>query len=170
MSEELKHMGTPEQARAALIEKARAWRALRQPVMGTAKQIKEIEAADNEGRFQLANAALLWLWHAENATPTPEGGGEELAARLLRTTEAMASLCTAPQDLWNEHSNACLEAARLLSSPRVEEAIPFNMTDLAQLQQVREELRNRWRASAWQLLCRTLDDLEARAALSLQVG
>lgn len=49
------------------------------------------------------------------------GGGEELIARLLRTTEAMASLCTAPQDLWNEHSNACLEAARLLSSPRVEE-------------------------------------------------
>lgn len=43
------------------------------------------------------------------------------------------------------------------------EAIPFDKTDLAQLQQVREELRNRWRASAWQLLCRTIDDLEARS-------
>lgn len=60
--------------------------------------------------------------------PTPEGqgGGEELAARLLRTTEAMASLCAAPQDLWNEHSNACLEAARLLSSPRVEGLEPVS--------------------------------------------
>lgn len=63
------------------------------------------------------------------------------------------------------------EAARLLSSPRVEgETIPFDKTDLAQLQQVREELRNRWRASAWQLLCRTIDDLESRATLSPQGG
>lgn len=95
---------------------------------------------------------------------SPIAGGGETEALIKR--------------LWVLHrsgvvSNATLEVIfgtcanaleSLLSSPRVErETIPFDKTDLAQLQQVREELRNRWRASAWKLLCATIDDLEARA-------
>jgi hypothetical protein len=59
-------MGTPEAAKAALVEKARVWRAYRQPIIGTRKSIREIDAREGEARFQLANAALLWLWHEEN--------------------------------------------------------------------------------------------------------
>lgn len=59
-------MGTPEAAKAALIDKARQWRELRQPRMDTASGHRKIEAREHECRFQLANAALLWLWHEEN--------------------------------------------------------------------------------------------------------
>lgn len=61
-----KLMGTQEQAYDNLVEKTRDWRALRQPVMGTPKELRERDAAEREARFQLANAALLWLWHEEN--------------------------------------------------------------------------------------------------------
>lgn len=56
-----KIMGTPEAAREALILQARNWRKLRQPIIGTAKEIRRIEVAEREARFCLANAALLWL-------------------------------------------------------------------------------------------------------------
>lgn len=59
-------MGDPADARAALIEKSRAWRQLRQPSMDTAAGHRKTEAREHEARFQLANAALLWLWHEEN--------------------------------------------------------------------------------------------------------
>jgi len=39
---------------------------------------------------------------------------ETLQDRLRRTTEAMASSASVQMDLWNEHSNACLEAADAL--------------------------------------------------------
>lgn len=65
-AEDRKYMGTPEEAKAALIEKAKAWRALRQPMMGTRKEIRDTEIKEHEARFQLANAALHWLWHEEN--------------------------------------------------------------------------------------------------------
>lgn len=58
-------MGTHEQARLALFTKAAAWRAFRQPIIGTAARIRENDIAEREARFQLANAALLWLWHEE---------------------------------------------------------------------------------------------------------
>jgi len=61
-------------------------------------------------------------------------------------------------------ARALLSTSTALREMR-EKVIPFDATDLAQLQQVREELRNRWRASAWKLLCRVLDDLESRAAI-----
>ena len=59
-------MGTPEAAKARLIEKARAWREYRQPLIATAKEHKKHAALEREAKFQLANAALLWLWHEEN--------------------------------------------------------------------------------------------------------
>ena len=59
-------MGTPERAYAALMEKAREWRKLRQPMMATAKELRERDKREHQVRFELANAALLWLWHEEN--------------------------------------------------------------------------------------------------------
>lgn len=65
-ADDRKYMGTPAAARQALMDKARTWRALRQPVMGTRAQIKKLDAREHEARIQLAHAALLWLWHEEN--------------------------------------------------------------------------------------------------------
>ena len=59
-------MGTPEAAEADLIAKAREWRELRQPRMATSAEHKRIDILERECKFQLANAALLWLWHQEN--------------------------------------------------------------------------------------------------------
>ncbi|RUV65809.1 hypothetical protein EOA64_00235 [Mesorhizobium sp. M1A.F.Ca.IN.022.02.1.1] len=59
-------MGTPEAARLALVAKAQAWRELRQPLIATRAEHKRIEQQEHEARFQLANAALLWLWHEED--------------------------------------------------------------------------------------------------------
>jgi len=36
---------------------------------------------------------------------------DDIKVKLRASTEAMASQCTAPTELWNEHSNAVLEAA-----------------------------------------------------------
>lgn len=66
IAQDRKYMGTKEDARLALVEKTTAWRALRQPIMGSARIVKDIERREHEARFQLANAALLWLWHEEN--------------------------------------------------------------------------------------------------------
>ena len=60
-------MGTPEAAKAALLKLTREWRDLRQPLVGSGAAQKRRELLDREVRFQLANAALLWLWHEENA-------------------------------------------------------------------------------------------------------
>ena len=62
-------MGNPEAAEQALIALAREWRELRQPSIATAKQHKEDDRREYQIRFELANAALLWLWHKENSTP-----------------------------------------------------------------------------------------------------
>lgn len=59
-------MGTPEAAHEALVAKAREWRELRQPLMATSAVLKKRDAREHDVRFQLANAALLWLWHEEN--------------------------------------------------------------------------------------------------------
>jgi hypothetical protein len=61
-------MGTQQDAKADLIAKTKAWRELRQPSMDTAAGHRKTEAAEHEVRFQLANAALHWLWHEENPT------------------------------------------------------------------------------------------------------
>lgn len=61
-----KFMGTAEDAKQALIEKARLWREYRQPLIATSKEHKRRDVMEHEARFQLANAALLWLWHEEN--------------------------------------------------------------------------------------------------------
>ncbi len=60
------YMGTPEEARQDLIEKARAYRLLRQPRMAPAAEHRKTEAAEREARFQLAGAAVHWLWHEEH--------------------------------------------------------------------------------------------------------
>lgn len=73
-AEDRSYMGTPEDAKASLIEKSKAWRELRQPRMDTRAGHRKIEAQEHEARFQLANAALLWLWHEEHPSPDiPEG-------------------------------------------------------------------------------------------------
>lgn len=59
------YMGTAEEARSNLIEKTRAWRALRQPLMAPRAVHKARDAVEREACFQLANAATLWLWHEE---------------------------------------------------------------------------------------------------------
>jgi hypothetical protein len=66
IEDDRQYMGTPEAAKAALIEKSRAWRQLRQPSMATAAGHRKTQAKEHEVRFQLANAALLWLWHEEH--------------------------------------------------------------------------------------------------------
>lgn len=65
-AEDRKYMGTPEEAKTALILKAHAWRELRQPRIDTAAGHRRIEAREREAQFQLANATLLWLWHEEH--------------------------------------------------------------------------------------------------------
>lgn len=65
-------MGTPEAAKAALIEVCRKWRELRQPSIDTAKGHRERDAVERETRFQVANTALLWLWHEENPALTDD--------------------------------------------------------------------------------------------------
>jgi len=42
----------------------------------------------------------------------------DIVERLVTTTEAMANLCSAPMDLWNEHSNAALKAAATIAALR----------------------------------------------------
>jgi hypothetical protein len=59
-------MGTPREAHLDLIEKARAWRDLRQPLIATAKLQRERDQLERRARLELANAALLWLWHQED--------------------------------------------------------------------------------------------------------
>lgn len=64
-AEDASCMGTPEEARQALIDMGRRWRELRQPLIASAAQHKKRDAMEREARFQLANAALHWLWHEE---------------------------------------------------------------------------------------------------------
>lgn len=62
-------MGTRDEAYAALIAKARKWRELRQPIIADRRELREIDREERQVRFELANAALLWLWHEENTPP-----------------------------------------------------------------------------------------------------
>ena len=59
-------MGTPEAARDALMTKAREWREIRQPTMATRKELNARDRREHQVRFELANVALLWLWHEEH--------------------------------------------------------------------------------------------------------
>jgi hypothetical protein len=63
------YMGTADDAKAALIDKSRVWRDLRQPRIDTPRGHRKVELQEQEARFQLANAAMLWLWHEENPGP-----------------------------------------------------------------------------------------------------
>jgi hypothetical protein len=73
LEDDRQYMGTAEDAKTALIEKSRAWRQLRQPSMDTSAGHRKTEAKEHEARFQLANAALLWLWHEEHPLSPQEG-------------------------------------------------------------------------------------------------
>lgn len=59
-------MGSLGEAEEALKAKTAAWRKLRQPIMGTAAALRENDKLEHQARFELANAAVLWLWHQEN--------------------------------------------------------------------------------------------------------
>lgn len=59
-------MGTLAAAEVDLEAKAKRWREFRQPSIDTKEGHRERESQEREARFQLANAALLWLWHREN--------------------------------------------------------------------------------------------------------
>lgn len=67
--EDRQFMGSPADATADLIAKAREWRQLRQPVMADRKTREKLDLSERKVRFELANAALLWLWHQENPAP-----------------------------------------------------------------------------------------------------
>jgi hypothetical protein len=60
-------MGNAEEARSALLAKAREWCELRQPMMATAKELRERDQREHQVRFELANAAALWAWHEEHS-------------------------------------------------------------------------------------------------------
>lgn len=66
-AEDRKIMGTREDAKASLILKAQEWRELRQPTIGTSKELRDRDQRERQVRFELANAALHWLWHQEHA-------------------------------------------------------------------------------------------------------
>lgn len=67
------NMGSPLAAAEKLAELARRWREMRQPSIATAAEHKKQHALEHEVRFQLANAALMWLWHRENPASRPGG-------------------------------------------------------------------------------------------------
>jgi hypothetical protein len=80
-------MGSAISAKAALIAKATEWRKLRQPIMGNPKQLRDQEIAEREARFQLANTALIWLWHEEATLAEKEGTADEVE-RVARAVYA----------------------------------------------------------------------------------
>lgn len=61
-----RYMGSPEDAKSALMDKAREWKELRQPLIASATEQRKRTVRDQQVRFELANAALLWLWHEEH--------------------------------------------------------------------------------------------------------
>jgi len=63
------NMGTMAEAQTAFLAAVDSWIALRQPMMGTAKSLRKVQALETEARFQLANASALLAWHMrqENA-------------------------------------------------------------------------------------------------------
>lgn len=65
------YMGTAVDAKTALLEKTRAWRETRQPSMATSAEHRKSETLERQLRFELANAALLWLWHEEHPAAAP---------------------------------------------------------------------------------------------------
>jgi len=81
-AEDRKLIGTPEDAEAKLIDLSRRWRKMRQPMMGTAKEIRSAESLEREIRFQLANAALGWLWHQENPDVSDVPSRPEIAPAI----------------------------------------------------------------------------------------
>lgn len=68
------NMGASKAAADELAKRAAVWRNYRQPVMGTAAQLKKAEGLEREALFRLGNAALHWLWHRENAPHQPSQG------------------------------------------------------------------------------------------------
>lgn len=64
-------MGTMQEAEAVLAAKTHAWRELRQPSMDTRTGHRKRETAEQEARFQLANAAVMWLWHRDHLSQKP---------------------------------------------------------------------------------------------------
>ena len=63
-------MDTPQAADAELARLSAEYRDLRKPFMGSAKAIKQRQLREREVLFNLGHAALLWLWHREDAAPT----------------------------------------------------------------------------------------------------
>ncbi|EHL99579.1 restriction alleviation protein, Lar family [Acetobacteraceae bacterium AT-5844] len=60
-------MGSPAEAARILARLTAEWRELRQPSMGTAAEQKKRDIREHNVRFEVANAALNWLWHREHA-------------------------------------------------------------------------------------------------------
>ena len=65
--EGIEFMGSRAEAREKLVEKARAYRGFQGAYVGTAADMRRRDRLEHEARNQLANAALLWLWHEESA-------------------------------------------------------------------------------------------------------
>lgn len=64
MNDDFKFRPIPD---SELIEAVDNWLRFRQPVMATKKELKEIEALDQEYRFRLANKAAEWAYTRREA-------------------------------------------------------------------------------------------------------
>jgi hypothetical protein len=85
-------MGTPEAAKEALFAKVREYRECRQPRMAPAAEHRRIEKREHQVRFELAEAAMLFLWHEENpAEAKPRVTVEQVRGMLRRECRAADS-------------------------------------------------------------------------------
>ena len=82
-------MGTPQAADAELARLSTEYRDLRKPFMGSPKAIKQRQLREREVLFNLGHAALLWLWHREDAAPTAPStaAGERVTLSAPRAFE-----------------------------------------------------------------------------------
>ncbi len=121
------YMGTAADAKAGLIEKATAWRKTRQPSMATAAEHRSADNLEHQIRFELANAAMLWLWHEENPTPATRSPADTEGARLANWLADYSDDCVENGD--NLDAEQISKAAQWIAdhlTPTVNECVCLN--------------------------------------------
>lgn len=86
IEDDRKFMGTPDEAKAGLIEAARVYRSYQGAHIDSAKGHRQREIQSREAGARLTSAALLWLWHEENPAELParlRGNVTEATLRLI---------------------------------------------------------------------------------------
>ena len=106
-------MGTPQAADAELARLSAEYRDLRKPFMGSAKAIKQRQLREREVLFNLGHAALLWLWHREDAAPTaPSTAAWDLRECLSRVTDHLETWANDHSDERTSDIDAAIYCAR----------------------------------------------------------